>query len=534
MKFLKIFAVLVVVLLVLFGIGVYWGKSWINENLESIVNSNPDRKYDFKFDRIDVDFFGKVILINEVKITPFGELEGVYVEGKVVQVLLSQVDVLKLIMQRDLIVQNLSFSQPDFIIHIPLENNKEAKPATALQSLFGDILSRGMIRNFQLGRASARMMLGEDQIGSLNNLNIVANELSTDSLKWNYPIPFDYERILISIDSLDYIMGNGQKFKTGKIGFDTKNQQLQMNLISLKYPEGIQKASSKMDLQVDLIEFSLDSLILSGIEANSNLYSNLDIRAQKLEVLGLFLEDFRNKELPRPPNEVKSLFQGLLQKVNFPLKLDTLKVSNGAIVYGESVPGKNQTWQFHLDNLNGNFVNITTIPEFQTLFKHFDGKFTAKIEGSGNLNIDLSVPYDKDEFDMVVDFTSFRLTKINEILKPIMNGEIVSGNLVRMNIKIHADVYRSTNLFRFDYSDLKIEMYQKGSQKKSKLMSTIANIALNSNNMPGDKRYMTANYTTQRNRYRGPFHLVWSSTKQGMMTIVPGGVAKEIMGNSEK
>jgi hypothetical protein len=534
MKFLKILAVVVVFLLVLGAIGIYWGKSWINENLESVVNSNPDRKYDFKFDRIDVNLFAQVILINEVKITPFGEQEGVYIEGEVAHALLSQVDVLELILRRDLIVQDLSFSQPDFIIHIPLEDKTDHKPATALQGLFGDILSRGMIRNFQLGGASARMMLGEDQIGSLNNLNIVANELSTDSLKWNYPIPFDYERIFISIDSLDYIMGNGQKFKAGKIDFDTKNQQLKMNALSLKYPEGIQKASSKLEFQVDLIEFSLDSLILSGIEANSNLYSNLDIRARKLEVLGLFLEDFRNKELPRPSGEIKTLFQGMLGKVHIPLKLDSLKLTKGAIIYGESVPGKNQTWQFHLDNLNGDFVNITTISEYQSIFGHFHGKFTGQIEGNGKLNIDLMVPYAKDEFDMSIDFTSFKLPKVNEILKPIMNGEIVSGDLVRMNIKIHADSMRSTNQFRFDYSNLKIEMYKKDSRQKSKLMSTLANIAMNSNNMPGDKKYLTANYTTQRNRYRGPFHLIWSSVKQGIMTIVPGGLAKEFMKSSEK
>lgn len=117
-----------------------------------------------------------------------------------------------------------------------------------------------------------------------------------------------------------------------------------------------------------MIEFRLDSLIFSGIEANSNLYSNLDIRAQKLRVNGFFLEDFRNKNLSRPPDEVKPLFQGLLQKVNFPLKLDTLELTNCSIVYGESVPGKNEAWQFHLDNLNGILVNITTISEYQSVF----------------------------------------------------------------------------------------------------------------------------------------------------------------------
>ncbi|MFN3997878.1 DUF748 domain-containing protein [Algoriphagus sp.] len=534
MQFLKVFLWIFFAILLLIVVGVYWGKTWINNNLEAVVNADPDRQYNVNFKQLEVDFFRGAILINEVKITPLGEKIGVIVEGDVVQVMMTRVNILKLIWNKVLDVQELSFSQPEFIIHIPLENPDEKKPAVALQSLFGDLLSRGAIRNFQLDRASAVMLLGEDQIGSLNNLNILATELATDSLKWNYPIPFDYKRILISIDSLDYLMDNQQSLKVGKIEFDTESQQLILNTISLKYSDGLQKASLETDFQVDLIEVELEALILSGIEANSNLYSNLDIRARKMELQGLEFEDFRNKNIARPPDEMKPLFQGLINKINFPLKLDTLKLTNATIVYGEMVPGKNENWQLHIDNLNGDLINLTSIPESQAALGHIRGKFTAKIQGSGNLTIDLKVPYDRDEFDMGVDFTSFNLTKINELLKPIMNGEIVSGDLVRMNVQIHGNSRESSNQLRFDYTDLKIELYQKGTEKKNRVLSSLANLAVNNSNLPGERKYQTATYTTQRNQYRGPIHLVWKSTKEGILTIVPGGVAQEFLKSSEK
>lgn len=532
MKFLKISGGIVLAIVLILIVGVYWGKSWINNNLESVINADPDRKYNFNFDNVEVNLFSQGILINEVKITPIGGQEGVFVEGQVLEVKLNQVNILELLFKKTLQIQNLSFVQPEFDIHIPLESTKEDKPGAALQGLFGDILSRGKIRNFELTEANALFLVGEDQFGSLSNLNILATELSTDSLKLNYPIPFDFQRIHISIDSIHYNMGNGQHFKAGEIDFDTDPQQLKMHSLSLLYPNGLQEASAEREFQLDIIEFKLDSLILSGIEANSNLYSNLDIRAEKLKVMGLFLEDFRNKNLSRPPDEIKPLFLGMLQKVNFPLKLDTLQLTNCAIVYGESVPGKNETWQFYLDNLNGNLVNITTIPEYQSVYKQLDGDFTGKIKGSGNLSINLRIPYDRDEFDMDVELTSFPLPKINEILNPITNGEIITGNLARLNIKIKADSLKSANQFQFDYDDLKIELYQKGSDKKNRLTSTLANIALNSSNLPGDNRYLTANYTTQRNRFRGPFNLIWKSTKEGIMQIVPGGVAREILNSS--
>lgn len=534
MKLLKIFLGIFLGLLLLIIVGVYWSKTWINSNLESVINADPDRKYNFNFDQVEVDLFKMAILINEVKITPLGEQEGIFVEGEVVQVMLSQVHIFKLIFNKALDINELAFSQPEFIIHIPLENSAKEKPASALQGLFGDILSRGKIRNFQLGRASAVMLVGEDQIGSLNNLNIVATEIATDSLKLNYPIPFDFQRILISIDSINYLMGNGQVFKVGGIEFDTEPQRLLMNSLSLNYPEGLRNVSTQNEFQIDLIEFKLDSLILSGIEATSNLYSDLNVRGSKLELKGLYLEDFRNKNLPRPADEYKPLFQGILQKINFPLKLDTLTLTNTTIIYGEMVEGKNVEWQFQLDNLNGDLVNISTIPEFQDAYGKLNGKFTGKIKGSGNLDFYLKIPYDRDEFDMDINFTSFPLTKINEILKPIMNGEIISGDLTRLNFKIHADSIRSTNQFRFDYDNLKIELFQKGTEKKNRLTSTLANIALNSSNLPGDKRYLTANYTTVRNQYRGPFNFIWKSTKEGIMQIVPGGIAREILRSSEK
>lgn len=534
MKVLKVLGIGFAILMVLASIGVYWGNNWVNQNLETIINSKPDRKYNFSFEKFDFDFFKRVILISDVHISPVGDQEGVFVQGHVSQVFLNKLNLRKLYLNREVDIKELKFSNPEFIIHIPLENPKKERAGQALQGFFGDILSRGGIENFELGNASARIVLGEEQVGTLSNFNIVATELRTDSLKWNYPIPFAYGRIFISIDSMDYKMANGQQFNVGKIGFDTQTQQLKLERISMKYPEGLIKASTQVEFQTDLIDFELDSMVFSGLEANSNLFSDIDIRARKLEITGLVLDDFRDKNLSRPKEEIKPLFQGLVNKISFPLKLDTLQIINSAITYSESVPGTNDIWKLRFDNLNGELVNITTIPELQSKYLHFDGKFTGKIENSGILDLTLQVPYDKDEFVMDANFSNFNLPKLNEILNPIMNGEILTGNLAKMNLKIHADQMKSTNNFRFDYTDLKIELFRKDSQKKNKLLSIVANIAINTSNMPGENRYMTIDYSTQRNRYRGPFHLFWKSTKEGIMQIVPGGAAKEILKSSEK
>ncbi len=529
MRFLKIAIIVFVSIFALGGIGVFFGVKWVNNNLESLINSNPDRTYNIKFQTLDFNYLSRVIFISEVTISPVGDQEGVFVDGRVDQVELNQLNLWRLFVHKELVLKELVFVEPLLVVYVPEDNPDEQKAGEGLKSLFGDILSRGKIENFRLGQAGVQVMRNGDQIGTLSNFNIHATELETDSLKWNNPIPFDYGRILVSIDSADHKLASGQLFKSGKIAFDSKSQELKVISPSMKYGESLIEASSKMEFQVDLIEFELDSLVFSGLEANSNLYSYLDIRARKLEVSGLKLDDFRNKNIPRPPDEYKPLFQGLVQKISFPLKLDTLRLLDGAISYGEAVAGKNETWKFQLDQINGTLVNVTSIPEYQESLENANADFTAKIDGEGEMTIDIDIPYDRDEFDLNVVLTDFPLVKISEILNPLMNGKIETGDLRKLEILMHADSTGSSNQFTFDYADLKLEMFGKNGGQKNGLKSLIANVLLNQSNLPGEKNYLQADFFTVRNQYRGPFHLIWNSTKDGMMRIVPGNAAREIM-----
>lgn len=530
MKALKILVIVLVSLVAIGATAVFVGIRWVNNNLESVINSNPDRTYNIHFETVDFDYLQRVIIISEVKISAVGkQQEDVFVDGRVAQIQLNKLNVLRLFLNKELVMQELVFVEPLLVVYMPEENPDQQKPAEGLRNLFGDILSRGKIRNFKLGQASVQMMKNGDQIGTLSDLNILATELETDSLKWNNPIPFDYQRIVISLDSLDHTFANGQIFHTGKVAFDTDLQEMSFVGLSLKYPNGARKAASEMEYQIDLIEFELDSMKFSGLEATSNLYSDPDVRAGKLEIAGLVLNDFRDKNLPRPHDDIKPLFQGMVKRIPFPLKLDTLSVLHSTIIYSEAVPDNGGYWEFHLDHLNGQFVNITTIPEHQARLQLFEGDFTAKINGGGSMTIDFDIPYAQDEFDLKVELTDFPLPNINEILNPIMNGEIVEGSLHTLYLEMHADSMKATNQLRFDYTDLKINLFKKDSREKNKLMSSLANMLLQQSNMPGEKKYLRPEYVTERNRYRGPFHLIWNSAKEGMMRTVPGGAAKTIL-----
>lgn len=530
------FLILITILLV-FSVAVQrWSEWWVNKNLPLILNANPDREYDVQFDQVQFDLIKRVILIEEVKIRPIGAKKSMSAEATVHQAFLSGIDPFRLFWDKNLQIGELMFSSPYFKVHfLPDSTSEGEKAGNALQGLFGDILSRGEIQNFQVGRANAQFYSGDSLLGELINLNLIATGLRTDSVRWTNPIPFDYDRIRISLDRLDYRFENGQELKVGKVSFDTDLAEVKVREgFSLKFAKDIRKVAQKMDFQTDLIEVEVDSLMFSGLEANTNLYSDLDIRAQKLHVFGLDFLDFRDKNKPRGTSPVKPMFQGLIQKIHFPLKLDTFKISNGKIQYSESVPGESETWRFQIDHLDGELIKLTSIDELQQAFGQVEGDFKGKIEGHGMLSAQVKVPFDREEFDMQLELTDFDLTRLNEILMPVMHGDIVSGKGHRLHVSIRAKESYADATMIFDYEDLKVELFKKGTQRKNRLVSTLANFALHKSNLPTEKKYRKPSFQVARDIHRGPFHLVWKSTKEGIIQVVPTATVQRLLESSEK
>lgn len=535
MKRLLIFLIGIVLILGLIGYGLTaYGEKWVNNNLESILNQNPDRKYEFKLGDVDFRVFEKSIFLKNLKINSLLPDTVTHVRGEIEEAFLKNVHPFKLIFNKHLLIDDLRFIHPTIQVNLFANPEKEDRPGSALQEFFGEILSKGEIQNFQLTQGAAVFFENGSRSGTIYSLGILVNGLQTDSIKVQYPIPFEYNQVKFSFDSLVYQLADGQNLKLGKMRFDSKLEQFSLENISLKYKENIRQFSKKQKYQKDLIEVEVDSLRLSGFGPEIRLHSDFDIRARKLEVFGLDLQDFREKALPRPEEDIKPMFQGMITQVNFPLRLDTLKISDSKISYGESVPQKNDYWTIHFDQLDARIVNLTTIPEYQIEKKSFDLEVSTRLEGYGQVLGKIVVPYERDEFHMELDFRDYSLPKLNQILRPIMNGEISNGHLDRLALSIKADAKTAQVNLIFDYKDLKVELFNKSGEKKNKLISSLANIAINQSNMPGDKKYLTPNYTVIRNQFRGPFHLIWKSTKEGIMQVIPGGAAKEILKSTEK
>ncbi len=124
------------------------------------------------------------------------------------------------------------------------------------------------------------------------------------------------------------------------------------------------------------------------------------------------------------------------------------------------------------------------------------------------------------------------MAMLNPTLEFMASVKIGSGNLRGMVLEMEADGYKSRNRFTIDYRDLEIDlskMSEDGVEKKNVVLSKVANLAINRDNLPGTKNYLTPTYTTVRNRYRSFFNLIWLSTKEGFFEVIPSKIGRKIM-----
>ncbi len=523
---------IVVGILFLLVRGMAW---WVEFRLERIINRKPDRAYDIQYNDIRIHTFFKGVTLEEVGIVPVSiDSGGTVIRGTVNYARLNGMKWYELAFSKRLNIDGIVFDRPMFKITLS-KNPKKKTSGKGMQVLFGDIISRANLNRFEIQHGSVIVMSPDDKSirGMLNNLNLKASEIKTDSVIWSHVIPFELGSLESSIDSLSYQMNEYTHLSTGRISFRKKENKLTLRNVDMHYTEDWSKVSQMVGKQTDLIEVSIGELTFMQLKAASDLYTDLDIETEKILLKDLVFKDYRDKNMPRPPDAIKPMFKGMVDAIPITLSVDSIQLENVAVEYSEVGVGKEVPGSIRFEGIHGSITRLTTIPEKQEQFKSFEANLKASLNGVADLTFDLEVPYDREAFTAVASIGPFDMTRLNETAVHMAGAEIVSGDVKKIHFEMRAAQTSSRNTMQFDYENLKINVLKENKHHEVKshaLFSSMANSALRSHNVPFQGKYLTADYYSQRNIYRGPFNFMWHSVADGMLHIVPGTFVQSIIG----
>jgi len=509
--------------------GLAWGLEVFSERkITQLINNNPDRKYDILFENISISLLKRAASLSKIRLVPLDESVATQVSGSLTSIELNGVSFLDLIFSRELTINRLVLNDPGFrLIHKEV-NSRAEDNSQALQGFFQDVISRGVISNFELRNGTAEFLVQGDSLmplGNFTDLNISAEGIISDSVIVQNLVPFQLRSIWISLKNLKLNTLDKQVFKFGELNFDSESKSILIKGISLKYDDW-EEFTSQMEYQKDVIEFTLKELSLSYIGAKNNIYGDWQIIAGLAKLDSLVLEDYRDKKKPRPDEPEKPLFEGMVEQIPFPIELDTIRISNAAIVYRELLPKNSKAASLKFDQVSVEVLNFTSSDSLQ--IGEMTLHATALFNGVAKMNLDFQVPYGKESFTLQASVQGFELTGLNEILERMANVRVESGKVREMLLEMEISRYRSSNRLTFQYEDLKLELFGEDHSKK-KLKSAVANLFSSKSNLSTDSNYKKATYVTDRNIYRGPFNLMWESTKAGLLQIVPGDMAQLIV-----
>ncbi len=525
--------------LVVLGFGaIFYMEKWLSANLPSIVNQNENRNYDILFEDVDIRIFRGSIDFQNIMIVPLNDSLPTHVNGSVRKIRMSGVKIMELVFDKKVNITELRMEEPSFRLIRNDSTGRPAETSKAFQDLFRDIVSRGVIENFVLEDGTAELYIQKDTLvrfGQFTDLNILAEGLKTDSVTVMNTVPFQVDNIHTSLKNLQIQVSENQLFKMGELDFNYKDREFAFRDMSLKFKEPWTEEVKKMDVQLDMIEFDLKELKIISINTNSDPFGLWTVIADKIVLDSLVFHDGRDKNIPRPPDVVKERIEELIESIPFPVELDTLQIINSEISYSEIPRGKSEPGTIFFKELNAMILNVYSIDSAQR-----DGELVieadTKLNGVGAMKVTLKVPYNSGTFNLLATLGPMDMAKLNPTLEFMASVKIGSGKLRGMVLEMEADAYKSRNRFTIDYQDLEIDlskMSDDGVEKKNAVLSKIASLAINRDNLPGTKNYRIPAYTTIRNRYRSPFNLIWLSAKDGFFEVLPSGIGRKIMDAKE-
>jgi hypothetical protein len=506
---------------------------WVETNFAAKFNSNPDRSYNITYSELNLNTFLNGITLENVSIEPLDHQEGTFINGHVNDATLDGLALKDLLFGKSLNIEKIAFDQPMFEVTLSQDSIRH-KDGKGFQAMFGDIISSMNIKNFSIDNGSIVLRESNSEVikGEIKKINIDATEINTDSLKLEHIIPFEMDDLQVDMNDISFQLNEYTTAALGHLKFRLKDEVIILSEVSLGYSIDWVEVSKRVGFQTDIIELNAKELAIHKFESSNNFYLQLDVVAKKMSIDSLDIKLQRNKNIPRPPDTLKPSFQGIINEIPIALLLDSIQITNSSITYGELGLKKHETGSIKIQDVHGSISGITNMPDHQNRFGQFEAKIEASLFGKGDINVELNAPYKSDDFTLEVAVGAMNMTSLNPTLKPLVGVELVSGQMRRIQFNMNAGAKRSKNKLVFNYNNLQLNVLNqknKAKGKKNRIFSAIANGAIRTNNLPGEKRYRYVQYRSKRNLYRSPINYIIQGLVQGFERIVPGRIARQFI-----
>ncbi|MCC9072849.1 DUF748 domain-containing protein [Flavobacterium sp. F-65] len=509
-----IFSFLTLLLLINSGL-----NFWVKKQLPKIIQDNNTTPYQITYEDIKIDLWSADIYASNIAINPKNAPKdsatkiGIY--SKIKTVAITDFSIWNLIFNDVLHAKSITIDHARVILYKKDENAIDNSNSIRTQVIepFQKII---VVSNIYLNKASLDIMSTQTNKPILytRNIAIVLEEIIINETTLKQKIPFSFQKYALNCDSIYYKPNPFYTINASQI--TTNNHSLKIKNFSYiplyTRHQFVQKIAKEKDIftikATDININSMDWGFKNNVfffNANSIVFDDLNANI------------YRNK-LPEDDVSKKPLYNTLLRKIPFPLKIDTLSIQNSKLVYEEEINFQKGPAILNFGRFN---LNATNIQSGYGLKKaaDLDIKINCLFMKNSPLKVHwtLNVLDKNDGFHIKGSISKFDVQAMYAFTKPYTNTSF-KGTFDDYRFDITGNDKRATGNASLEYKDLKVTLYKKKNpEKEAKLKSSIANLILKKDS---DNEAKKAKIELERIQEKSFYNFLWRSIAESLKKIL--------------
>jgi len=538
--------IFIVLIIILGGISLYFNAKWkplLMQKIQEVVYNGSKHLYKIDVKDIHMNLFTGSVTADSILLAPdtavynarkkIGTAPAHLFQIKLEKLQLRRISILTVYFKKRIEMNDIILEHPSINM---IYSKVEKKPDTStdkrtLYQRISKTLKAVHINGIKIENADFDYVSGETGmiLNSVKHLNVHVKDFLLDANSDADTTRFYYTKDA-SFEMAGYHSLSKNKLYTMKVDTITgsatgKNIRVKGFKMIPMYPD--LAFSRKLKTQKDRYDLAFKEIDFNGVDF-IKLNTDGILHAGSLKLKNAVAKVFMNREMPPGHGDKSGNFPHMaLKRLPIQTTIDTLQLRHVNVAYTEYNPIAQERGTVHIDELNGDILNVTNDPVSLARQSHAIANLNAYMIKAAQLKIRI-------DFDLLSKNAGFtfkghigpmNMVKLNPLSKALGLIEVESGNIQQINFSAVANAQGSNGTMQLYYTDLKVKLLKEGEDgapaKKKGLLSFLANtLVIKDSNPDKGKPVRTAKIHFERPPGASFFNLLWKSVFIGMRETV--------------
>lgn len=519
----------------------------IKEKLQGIVSNGSDGLYQLTYDSLKSDVYGGTVILKNVRVFPDSarllHLDSLHMKPadifdfSLTTLAIDGLDFTDFLSNKKIDLKIIYLNNPVLeIYHQKNDSLKTKKDTASIQTVYQRIST--LLNRFSVEKLAIKNMevvhhnyISKDKESTtrFDKVNMQFEDLLIDSLTQYDSTRFMYAKNaaitlgkfkLPTADSLYFI-------SMDSIYINAANKTVNIDMLAFTPRNGKDAFVAKMPYLKERYTASFEHISLHDIDW-WGFVSNEGFSAKNMILKNGKLEIYADRNLPPFPNsKVGNYPHQMLMKLNLPVSLDSIIISNLDLSYEENNPDSKLPGKVLFNNINGYISNINNNPK-TAVSPIMKIKASSDLMDAGKINALFLFDLNKTSsgaFSISGDMGAMDAKKLDPVTEPLGLFKIDDGSIKSLSFDFNGNDKSCSGQFKFLYNDLHIEILKKGNddgeQSKKGFLSFIANtFVLRKSNPGNDGDVRTVTASSARDTHKSFFNLIWKTLLDGFKQTV--------------